>query len=73
MGLNITLSPNLSGSSDADFYKDSESGLNSKIKKNTKESFVQATVELHVLTTYVYRRNVFRKLKKVKSGDGGYF
>ena len=46
MGLNIALSPNLIGSSDADFYKDSESGLNSKIKKNTKESFVHFTVDL---------------------------
>ena len=46
LGLNIALSPNLIGSSDADFYKDSESGLNSKIKKNTKESFVQTTAEL---------------------------
>ena len=45
LGLNIALSPNLIGSSDADFHKDSESGLNSKIKKNTKESFVQITVE----------------------------
>ena len=33
LGLNIALTPNLTGSSDADFHKDSESGLNSKIKK----------------------------------------
>ena len=43
LGLNIALSPNLIGSSDADFHKDFESGLNSKIKKNTKEAFVQTT------------------------------
>ena len=29
LGLNIALSPNLIGSSDSDFHKDSESGLNS--------------------------------------------
>ena len=34
LGLNIALSPNLIGSSDADFHKDSESGLNSKLKKH---------------------------------------
>ena len=34
LGFNIELSPNLIGSSDADFHKDSESGLNSKIKKH---------------------------------------
>ena len=34
LGLNIALSPNLIGSYDADFHKDSESGLNSKIKKH---------------------------------------
>ena len=33
LGLNIALSPNLIGSSDADFHKDFESGLNSKIEK----------------------------------------
>ena len=44
LGLNIAKCY-LIGSSDADFHKDSESGLNSKIK-NTKESFVQITVEL---------------------------
>ena len=42
LGLNIALSPNLIGSSDADFHKDSESDLNSKIK-NTKEAFVHTT------------------------------
>ena len=36
LGLNIALSPNLIGSSDADFHKDSESGLNSKIKKTPR-------------------------------------
>ena len=40
-GLNIALSPNLIGSSDVDFHKDSKSGLNSKIKENTKESFAK--------------------------------
>ena len=45
LGLNIALTPNLIGSSDADFHEDSESGLNSKIKKNTKESFGQITVD----------------------------
>ena len=48
LGLNIALTPNLIGSSDADFHKNFESGLNSKIKKNTKESFVQITVDLIV-------------------------
>ena len=33
LGLNIALPPNLIGSSDADFHKDSKSGLNSKVKK----------------------------------------
>ena len=42
----IGLSSNLIGSSDTDFHKDLESGLNSKIKKNTLESFGQITVEL---------------------------
>ena len=32
LGLNIALSPNLIGSSDTDFYKDSKSGLKSKKK-----------------------------------------
>ena len=45
LGLNIALSPNLIGSSDADFNKDSKSGLHSKIK-NTNKSFGQATVEV---------------------------
>ena len=36
LGLNIALSPNLIGSSDEDFQKDSESGLNSKIKKTPR-------------------------------------
>ena len=35
-GLNIALSPNLIGSSDVDFHKDSESGLNSKIEKTPR-------------------------------------
>ena len=52
LGLNIALTPNLIGSSDADFHKDSESGLNSKIKKNTKESFVQITVELTLMNAH---------------------
>ena len=36
LGLNIALTPNLIGSSDADFHKDSESGLNSKIEKTPR-------------------------------------
>ena len=39
-------SPNLIGSSDVDFHKDSESGFNSKITFGTKESFSRTTVEL---------------------------
>ena len=49
LGLNIALSPNLIGSSDVDFHKDSKSGLNSKIMFGTKESFVQTTAEVTLL------------------------
>ena len=49
MGLNIALSPNLIGSSDVDFHKDSKFGLNSKITFGTKESFVQTTAELNMI------------------------
>ena len=45
-GLNIALSPNLIGSSDADFHKDSESGLNSKITFSTYFTNSQNTAEL---------------------------
>merc|ERR1711876_165515 len=59
LGLNIALSPNLIGSSDVDFHKDSKSGLNSKITFSTKESFVQIAAEL--LFTRVFL--VISKLK----------
>jgi len=46
-GLNIALSPNLIGSSDADFHMDYESGLNSK---KTPRSFGQTTVAFSLST-----------------------
>ena len=44
LGLDIALSLNLVDLSDVDFYKDSESRLDSKIVFGTKESFSQTTV-----------------------------
>jgi len=66
LGLNIALSPNLIGSSDADFHKDSESGLNWTMK-NTKESFVQTTADLIVLSSskqIIFHPNQLQNLKK---------
>ena len=49
--LKIALSLNLIGSSDVNLHMDSESGLNSKI---TKESFRQTTVELLIPCVLCY-------------------
>ena len=61
MGLNIAFFPNLIGSSDADFYNDSESGLNSKIKKTPRSD-----LSIPPLQKCCNTRNFLKKMVTVK-------